>query len=305
MARNRIRSFAIVVFAGLAVAITHAAEPAPMGEVITVVDGEGKEIKLTGVKFTLGVRRLAWLGEVAAPADEEKKGPWGFEIREPDSTTFQKGVVTLIPLPSIEGVQYDYSKLAAAITVKGLKEPVVGSTKYKGFCFLGLEGDVGGVKAKLTGGEFSKAKTGPRTGFKSVAFPGAKPLPPRSDNAATWTVRVEGLPATDPPHTVRNLKAIYQLAPGVEFLVDVLSLRKGDPISLGGAKPASFKKLEVLAVDPNKKSLVVELDGERTAIVPTGEHDKKPATLLGFLGEVESGWKLFPLHTVASLELGK
>lgn len=303
MARN-FRWSAPAAFLLVALALTAADAPP---EIVTIVDGDDKEIKLGGVKYTLGVRRLAWLGDASAATDDGKKGPWAFEIREPDSTLYQKGVITLVPMASIEGVKYDYTNFTAAIAVKGLKDPVMGTTKYKGFCFLGVEGEAGGVKAKLTGGELSKAKTGPRTGFKSIAFPQAKPLPPRAANAPGWAITLEDAKPADRPHIVRNLKALYQFSGGVEQISDLLPARKGEPVVLGtGDKPSPYKKIEVIAVDPTNRTLVLELDsGERTVVIPTGELDKKPATLVGFLGEVDAGWKLFPLHAIGEMTPAK
>lgn len=290
------RLLGITLGFALALGLTLAAEP-PAGEAVTVIDPAGKEIKLTGVKFTTGVRRLSWLGEASAPTEDGKKGPWALEIREPNSTTYQKGVITLVPLPSVENMKYDYDKFTASVAVKGLKDPLVGTCKYKGFCFLNLEGDVGGVKAKLSGGELKK-------GFKSLEFPAAKPLPPRAAESLQWSVQLEGAKPEDAPLVVKNLKPYYQLAGSVEQLADSLPVRKGEPIIFSDAKKApNFKRLEVLAVDPNKKALVLEVDsGERTAVVLTGEIDKKPATLAGFIGEVDAGWKYFPLHTIHDLK---
>ena len=44
----------------------------------------------------------------------------------------------------------------------------------------------------------------------------------------------------------------------------------------------------------------VEAGGaERTIVIPhILERDGKPGTIVGLLGEVDAGWKLFPLHTV-------
>src|SRR5688572_6406347 len=77
-----------------------AADDPPAGSAV-VTDGAGKEVKLTGVKVTAGVRRLAWLADPKGTADAEKKGPLALEVREPDSTGYQKGVVTLVPLTSV------------------------------------------------------------------------------------------------------------------------------------------------------------------------------------------------------------
>lgn len=284
-----------VSFLALTAALVVAADP-PAAEEIAIIDSAGKEIKLSNVKYTQGLRRLAWLGDPSATTDDGKKGPLAFEIREPNSTDLVKGIVTLVPLSSIEAVKYDYTKLTVETSIKGFDKPLVGTCKYKGFCVLGLDGEAGGVKAKFSGGTI-------KTGIKSVAFPNAKPLPARGESTA-WTLKIEGAKPDESLMTVWNLKALYQLAGGVEQMTDALPVRKGEPIAFGGGgKPAGFKKLEVVAVDPNKKMVVVELDdGARTALVLAGEIDKKPAVLVGLVGEVDAGWKLFPLHTIAEVK---
>jgi hypothetical protein len=270
-----------ILFGGIAAFYAGAADPPP-GDAV-VVDSAGKEVKLTKVKFTTGTRKLGWMPEKTI----------ALEVREPNSTTYAKGVVTLIPLASVESVTYEPGK--ATVAVKGLSAPLVGSTEYKGFTAIGFDGDAGGVVGKFAGGV-------PKAGMKSVTFPGAKPLPERKPDGLAWAVTVDQPKGGNPTLAVRDLKALYALPGGVEQLSDVLPVRKGDPLKLD----ASLKRLEVLAVDPNTHMAAAEAqtaDGpERTVVIPlTREQDKKTGTLVGLLGEVDAGWKLFPLHTIKVL----
>jgi hypothetical protein len=42
---------------------------------------------------------------------------------------------------------------------------------------------------------------------------------------------------------------------------------------------------------------------EKIAIIPQEiEKDGKKGTLAGLVGEVDAGWKLFPLHTIKSMK---
>lgn len=283
MAARSVRAAAVVLL-GAAVA---AGQPAKDdGRAATVTDGAGKEVGLTGVRFTSGVRRLGWLG---GPKD----APLALELREPDSTTFQKGVTTLVPVSAVEAVRYDYPTQSVTVAVKGLPAPIAGSLQYKGFNAIALEGSAGGVTGKFTGGA--------KDGFRAVVFPGATPLPARPAGAA-WAVTIEQPKATNPTLTVRNLKALYA-AGATEWLADHLPLRKGGSLKLDAA---AFRRLELLAVDANTQTAAAELtpaDGpERLVAFPLArEREGRTGVLVGLLGEVDVGWKLFPLHAVRSV----
>jgi hypothetical protein len=81
-------SVGAVLLGGLAAAAAQVVEqPAAGGEPVVVVDSAGKEIRLTGVKVTGGVRRLGWLADPKGAGDDAKKGPLAFQLREPHSTT--------------------------------------------------------------------------------------------------------------------------------------------------------------------------------------------------------------------------
>lgn len=284
MTRRGIGAAGAALLAAVAV-VGPAGGDEPRAAVVT--DAVGKEVTLAAARFTAGTRRLGWLGT-------PKDAPLALEVREPHSTTYQKGVVTLIPVAAVAAVRYDYEKLTLAVSVKGLAAPVAGTLQFKGINTCGVEGAAGGLVGKFAGGT--------KDGFRSVVFPTAAALPPRPPGAA-WAVQIDQPKAMHPTLAVRNLKALYAAPGGVEFLADDLPTRKGPPLKLD---PKALRRLEVLAVDPNTQTAAAELtpaDGpERLVAFPlTRDHAGKAAQLVGLLGEVDAGWKLFPLHAVKAV----
>ena len=113
-------------------------DPAPQEkDTVALVDSAGKEHKLTGVKLTTGTYRLAFLADSKGTTDEARKGPLALEVREPNSTTFQKGVVTLIPMTSVASVKYDYAKLTMTVAVKGARHVASHNGRDYYFCGAG------------------------------------------------------------------------------------------------------------------------------------------------------------------------
>lgn len=266
----------------------------PAGEAISLVDSAGKEHKLANVKWFAGTKRLAFLSDPKGATDDAKKGPLALEIREPNSTSFQKGVTTLIPMSCVESLRYDYEKLNLSVAVKG-QDPVPGTLQFRGINVLSLEVKADDKPVRFTGGST-------KDGFKSIAWPGAKPLPSRAVGT-TWSVQIVHPMAKDPTLSVRNLKGLYAFPNGAEQLADTLPVRKGEPLKLDTA----IRKLELIAVDPNTQMAAMELtvEGvpERLIAVPlVQDFGKSAGTLTGFLGEVNAGWKFFPLHAVKSLK---
>jgi hypothetical protein len=294
--RREKRMARVIALLVLAAGVAAAADP-PAGAVpAVVVDGAGKELKLDGMKFATGVRRLAWLADAKGATEDVKKGPLALELREPNSTAYAKGVVTLIPLSGVESIRYESDKQVVSVTVKGQPAPLTGSLQYKGINAVTFEGTSGGVVGKFSAGPV-------KGGVKSITFPDAKPpVIPRSPGPS-WAVQIDQPKAGDPVLTVRTLKVLYHYLPGgAEELSDVLPVRKGEPLSLA----APFKRLEVLAVDNTSHRAVAELEPaagpERVVVFPlTKALDKRTGTVVGLLGEVDAGWKLFPLHTIKAI----
>lgn len=277
-----------------------AADPIPDASAV-VVDGEGKEVKLTAVKFTTGTRRLAWLADPNGTTEDAKKGPLALEVRESLSTTYAKGVITLVQVSHLESATYDYDKKVVNLSVKGLKEPLMGTLEYRGLNVLGMSALVDGKAAAFSAGVFGKSAA---KAVKKVTFPEAKALPEPMPTGTTWAVQIIQPTAKDPTLTVRNLKALYQFPGGIEHLEGGIPVRKGAMLPLNG----TVKRLEILATDTNTNMTAAEVETttgpERIIIIPlTQELEKKTGTLIGFVGEVDAGWKLFPLHTIKIMTL--
>jgi hypothetical protein len=282
--------FARICCLALLICVSAFAEE-PAETPVVLVDANGKEHKLTNVKLNTCVRRLAFLADPKGVTDDAKRGPLALEIREPNSTSFAKGVTTIIPLSSIESVKYDYDKQSLSVAVKG-QEPVTGTLQFQNINVISLEGRTNDVTAKFAGGK--------KDGFRSIAWPNAKPMASRAVGTA-WQVQIYHPEAKHPSIAVRNLKAIYSFPGGVEQLADSLPVRKGENLKFDSA----LKKLEMVAVDTNPSfqnaAVEVTLEGnpEKLIAVPLiNDLGNRSGTLIGFIGEVDAGWKLFPLHCI-------
>ena len=194
------------------------------GEAI-LVDVDGKEHKLTGLKFTTGTRRLAWLADPKGTTDDEKKGPQALELREMTSAMpITPGIVTLIPVTSLESAKYDYEKDVVSLSVKGLKEPLAGLLGYAKTNILSIGGTNNGKTTAFTGGVRAK------TAVKTAAFSGAESLPKRKAGI-TWNIQIlktkADQPQADTPTLkAHNLKVLYSFPDGSQQLIDGIPVRK-------------------------------------------------------------------------------
>ncbi len=258
-----------------------------------VTDAEGKEVKLPAARLTIGTRRLGWLADPKSATPDGKLGPIAMEFREPHSTAFQSGVVTLVPVSALESVKYDAAKQTAAVKVAGVAEPLAGSTAFKGVNALGLETGEPKAATKYLGGSA-------KGGLQAVAFPEAKPLDRKPIGGPAWQITIDHTKANNPTLTVTGLR--FLVASGKsESLLATLPAKKGMPLDLTTAP-----RFEVLAVDATRKLAVVEVAKDDIRVLSLApEIDGKPGALVGLLGEVPAGWKLFPLHTVLKAEKAK
>jgi hypothetical protein len=264
----------------------------------TVTDAEGKEVKVSALKFGTGTHRLSWLADPAGTTDDVKKGPLALVLREPHSTTYSKGIITYVPVGSVESIKYDYDKQVASVAVKGVTEPLAGTLQYKGINVLAFSGTVDGKATTFSGGAFTKGN------IKAVAFPDAKPVAAKK-GASSWVIQIDQPKAMDPTLKAGNFKFLYQFPGGVEVLADTATVRKGEPLKLDD----SVKSFTPVAVDQNTHMAAVEVqagDAEKVVVIPLEiEKDGKKGTLAGLLGEVDAGWKLFPLHTIKNMKRPK
>jgi hypothetical protein len=277
----------LVVFVGLA-RISAQDEGKSLDDSFTVVNTDGTEAKLTGLKFTAGAQRLTWLPE----------GPIALEVRETQSTTFSKGIVTYVDVSHLESLKYDYDGKVVSISLKGLKEPLKGTLQYKGLNALSFSGSQDGKVIPFSSGVPGKSKV------KEVLFSGSKVIPKPRNTGTFWAVQIDQRNEKDPTLNVRNLKALYQYSRGVEQLEDRIPVRKAAELSLND----KLKRLEMVANDATANLVTAEVDTatekEKLIVIPLSQKmDTNSKTLVGFVGEVDVGWKLFPLHTVKVIKL--
>jgi hypothetical protein len=205
--------------------------------------------------------------------------------------------MTYIPLGSIESIKYDYEKQVASVSVKGVTEPLVGTLQYRGVNVLAFSGSADDKATAFSGGAFTKGN------IKAVTFPDARPLPPRK--GSPWLIQIDQPKAMDPTLKASSFKFLYVFPGGVEVLADAATVRKGEPLKLDD----SVKAFTPVAVDLNTQMAAVEVqigDVEKVVVLPLQiEKDGKKGTLAGLLGEVDAGWKFFPLHTIKNMKRQK
>jgi hypothetical protein len=309
-------------------------EPPPPAEAGTliVIDAAGKERKLKPWKIVSGTRPLGWLAP-AAPKDEpdkkddkenaaprpgaprieglkpgEKKGPTGPEalaFREENSTDYQEGVITLIPIDRVRTIDYDNEKRTVAIRVATNDKPdadelVIGSTKFVGVNRLTIEAsvnveDIGPVDLRFLGGAAEK-------GVRAIRFPAPK----------APAVLPAGRPAfvvvgdRKNIQKVFDLQPLYQLGDGREQAMTLL-LFKGSS-EAGPAKVDLTKISKLLMVDskvPEGKEVDVTLKSgtsETVTLLKGGKLGEKEATLVGLVCRVPGGYKLYPVHTITEIQ---
>ena len=211
-----------------------------------------------------------------------------------------KGVVTLVPLARLRAVRFDAEKgTMTAVVAVGTKADdevsLTGTTRYKGINKLVLEAEVdkgaAGVATLTYQGGVAKG------GIRSVTFPAPKAEVGKAGRPAV-VVSVDD--DVKKSHPVSDLMALYRLPDGGEKVLPTLLFKK--------TLKLDFAKIESVAVTGDKDAdavwRVVQKDGEETSLTPVGTLtvDGRTATLLGLVGKVPAGYKLFPLrriHTIA------
>lgn len=250
----------------------------------SLVDAAGREIMLKNGKFSAGTHKLSWLNRDA------------LAFRETNSTGFKDGVMTFIPLDRLESLTYDSEKQIVRAKIAGSEVALEGSTRYAGINQIAIDAEIdkgtaGIVEVKYRGGVA-------KGGIKSVRFPAAKPAPaPAGDKL--WVVVVDGK-KREAPQAVHNLKALYRLDKEIESPLTWVMFRKTFKVE--------FADVKRLTVSESNEARAFECDvslkdgSEQTLTLSTTVTvDGRNATLVGLIGEVPAGYKLFPLHTVGEV----
>ncbi len=288
-----------------AVAADDKPKPAEPGTLV-VLDAAGKEQKLKAWKFTTGTRRLGWLAPAAekAPAGEKDApprrqppaGPEALELRAEMKIEYAEGALTLIPLDRLRSLDYDNDKetVTARVAVGGSDEALTGTTKYRRINKLVIEAEVdrgeqGVAELKFLGGL-------PR-GIRGVRFPPPKaPVHPEAKDRPAVVVSADG--ETKTTHKVADLLPLYRLADGSERLLGTLMFRK--TLKLDVAKIARIST----SGNENDPSWQVTTKGggeETLTLLPTIPFEGSQAKLVGLVGRVPVGYKLFPVAAISEI----
>jgi hypothetical protein len=260
---------------------------------LIIGDAQGKDVKLKSWRLTTGVRRL--------PVEGAGKGPEYLEFRTDHSTTYQAGILTLVPVASIRKIDYDYERKSVTLLVAAADKDltVTGTTRFNNINRLTIEGDadlgdLGFASVKLHGGN-------PKGGITGVRFPRAQPVVPFKGVTAV----IVGEDKARPRHEVADLTALYHLADGTERLVPRLFFKK--TVKLDLAKLAALRHVE--PDDKKQTSFDFEVtltSGEKhtlTLLTKVELEAGKSATLTGLFGRVPAGYELFPAHTIAEFRM--
>jgi hypothetical protein len=267
---------------------------------LVVLDAAGKEQKVTAWHFTAGTRRLSWVAPAAGDKDGKAPAPAGpeaLEFREDDSTLYEEGILTLIPLDRLHALDFDNDKdtvtARVAVGPKADDEATLtGPTQYKGINKIVLEaevdkGDMGVAAFKYLGGV--------PHGVRGLHFPAPKPpaAAPTGRPAVVTTVYKD----KKTTHKVADLQPLY-ISGGRERLSPVLLFKKTLKVDVG-----TIRKIAVTEAEDEPAWTVTDKDGDQTLtplLKPT--IDERPAVLLGLLGRVPAGYKLFPAHTLSEVD---
>jgi hypothetical protein len=283
-----------------------AAEPGTL----LVIDPAGKEQKLKSWTWVAGTRHLAFL----APADKEPEppkdkapkdkpkpvGPEALEFREETSTVYADGILTLIPLDRLRGIDYDIEKEMVTARVATGPQPdddvkLTGLTKFLRINKIIIEaevdkGDLGLAEVKFLGGV-------QKGGMKGIRFPPPKvEAAPAGGRPAVVTSADRTGKAT---HKVVDLLPLYRVGETREQTAPLLFFKKTLKIDV-----AKIKTIVPAGPDDEEKGWQVVLkDGndENLSLLRDVTLGDRPAKLIGILARVPAGYKLFPLHTLAEI----
>lgn len=261
---------------------------------ISITDANGRLAVPKNWKITQGLYNVIWT----------EKPVEVFPLRELGSTTFKDGVTTYVPTERLQSIAYDYEKEQATFSIAGLDKPLLGTTKYVNINTITVEGEVdrgkGIVDLKYRGGVI-------KGGFKEIKFADAKApdKPFAKGDLFSFMVVPEGKARTGTLMTAYNVKGLYHMADGSLKLLPWIMFKKTLKVELSAIEKMHLGEYKVS--DKMVDAEVTLKDGMTlsTTLLQNVTIDDKPALLVGFLGDVPAGWKLFPVHTVADFQPGE
>lgn len=268
---------------------------------ITLVDASGKEMAFKQWKFVTGTRRLSWL-EKEPPAKEKKGMPYGpecLEFRVAKVPMFKEDVTTYIPLTSLKRIAYEGKDVEVEVVGPGGKNFILkGSAEFVGINRFNLDGELDAGTLSV-GGPIKLQDGFLKAGIRRIQFPDAAPLAETSGANATVVVRGKD----SAKHTVADLQPLYKvgttyrLIPALQFQktinVDFKDIVRMTHLPPKGKK-GGFLDFEVEKKDGTKQGMTL-LDKASFA-------EKETAVLVGLVGRVPVGYRLFPATVIAEMK---
>ena len=278
------RRLAVLLLLPLMLADAAGGEKTPP---LTVVGTDGKAAPVRNWRFRAGTRRLPG---VAA------KGAEFLEFREGGSTTYQAGILTLVPVAALKQLDYDDAKktVTATVATADREATLTGTTKFVGINKVVIEGD---VDLDGMGTATVKFQAGSAKGVvRGLRFPSPTPAETVAGRPAT----VIAADKEKTKHAVAGLTPLYQDADGTLRLRSHLLFKK--TVKIEFEKVAGLRHLPATSKKQPADDFEVTLhDGTKHAMTLLTKTDD--GTLVGLLGRVPAGYKLFPPHTIAELRL--
>jgi len=260
---------------------------------IVVPPTGGKEVKLVDYRFTLGTRHFSLNGDAKA------KGPEYLEFREEKSTTYKNGIFTLIPLTSLKKISYDAEK--KSVTVVALKDngedaTLVGTTKFAGTNKVTIEAEavlegLGNATVKFNGGV-------DKGGMQSVTFP----APKAGDKVKGSLATVIADDKEKSKHTAFDIQPLY-MADGQYRVAPYLMFKKTVKVDMDKMAGFRFVPSDDKKNGSNDYEVTLKDGAKHTlSLLKAIEADGKKMTLVGLLGRVEVGYKLFSTDAISEYQ---
>lgn len=292
-------------------------DKAPADGGLVIVDARGKEQKLKTWDFVIGTRRLNWLAPTGKKDPDKKddkgikddktprrpvtprpQGPQALAFRDENSTTWVDGVLTLIPLDRLRSIEFDNENATATVRVATSDKAdgdavLTGTTRFPRVNKIIVEAEVD--KGEL-GVAAVKFQGGVKNGIKAIRFPAPRASAPAAGRPAVVVVNVDSKKkATE---RVTDLQVLYRTASG-EKLSSTLLFKKTIKVDV-----AKLKKLVAVGEGGAEWQVVLKDGNDETfTLLQTGELDGTRVSLEGLIGKVPAGYKLFPIHVVAEVQL--
>jgi hypothetical protein len=293
--------------------LTFAAEPAPApADTLIVIDSAGKEQKLKTWSYVVGTVPLSWItaGKTEEKKDDKKDekkegkkeekparkaptGPPALAFREGTKFHFADGVLALVPVTQIRSIDFDNEAETMTVHVATSDKPdddvvLTGSTAFKGINKLTLEAEVerGDAVISLT------FRGGVPKGIRGVRFPEPKVIAtPKGRPAVVQSA--DGMLKRG--FAVTDLAAYYRTESSGDQLLPTVMFKKTLKVDLKDVSKLTHAEEDSAELVFN----VTRKDAEELPL--TLLTDSSLGKLLGFVGRVPSGYRLFPVKRVTGI----